>query len=137
MVTALDVWNIFSSVTFTSKHLQSLNTTNKTQQPLLHDALVVCLIALPVSFKEKLKNQVKNEGDAVTLSCELSKTVDDVKWKKGSEILTAGEKYAMKQQGTLLELKMKDLKAEDSGEYSCVCGDQKTFASVMVNGMDS
>lgn len=93
--------------------------------------------ALPVNFKEKLKNQDKQEGETVTLCCELSKPVANVQWKKGSEILKAGEKYEMKQKGASVKLQINDLKVEDSGEYSCVWGDQKTFASVKVTGMDS
>lgn len=58
-------------------------------------------------------------------------------WKKGSELLTAGEKYEMKQKDASVTLRINDLKVEDSGEYSCVCGDQKTFSNVKVTGMDS
>ncbi len=72
----------------------------------------------------------------MTLRCKLSKPVE-VQWKKGSEILKAGEKYEMKQKETSYELQIKNLKVEDSGEYSCMCGDQKTSAAVKVNGMDS
>ena len=60
----------------------------------------------------------------------------NIQWKKGSEILKAGEKYEMKQNETLCELQIKNLKTEDNGEYSCLCGDQKTSATVKVNGMD-
>lgn len=94
-------------------------------------------VALPATFKDKLKNQDKKEGETVTLCCELSKHATDVQWKKGSEILKAGEKYQMKQKDTSVELQVRDLKVEDSGEYFCVCGDQKTSATVKVNGMDS
>ncbi|XP_067462237.1 obscurin isoform X40 [Thunnus thynnus] len=91
--------------------------------------------ALPASFVEKLKNQDKKEGETVTLCCELSKSAADVQWKKGSEILIAGEKYEMKQKETSCELQIKSLKVEDSGEYFCVCGDQKTSATVKVNAL--
>lgn len=108
------------------------------QHPVLYNRIILAFIlALPASFKEKLKNQEKKEGESVTLSCNLSKPATDFQWKKGSEILKAGEKYEMKQKDTCLEIVIKDLKVEDSGEYSCVCGDQKTSASVKVNGMDS
>ncbi|XP_039998756.1 obscurin isoform X7 [Xiphias gladius] len=93
----------------------------------------VTVKALPANFKEKLKNQDKKEGETVTLCCELSKPAADIKWKKGSEILKAGERYEMKQRHTSLELQIKDLKVEDSGMYSCVCGDQKTSATLKVN----
>ncbi|XP_067109219.1 obscurin [Osmerus mordax] len=91
--------------------------------------------ALPPSFKQKLKNQEATEGQNVTLSCELSKPGVKVQWKKGSENLQAGDKYEMKQRDSSLELKVKTLKVEDSGEYCCECGDQKTTATVKVNAL--
>lgn len=107
------------------------------QHPVLYNQITVpFILALPASFKDKLKNQDKKEGERVTLSCSLSKPATDFQWKKGSEILKAGEKYEMKQKDICLELLIKDLKVEDGGEYSCVCGDQKTSATVKVNGMD-
>ncbi|XP_053185436.1 obscurin [Scomber japonicus] len=95
----------------------------------------VTVKVLPATFKGKLNNQDKKEGETVTLSCELSKPAADVQWKKGSEILKAGEKYEIKQRETSCELQIKSLKVEDSGEYSCVCGDQKTSATVKVNAL--
>ncbi|XP_034744151.1 obscurin isoform X5 [Etheostoma cragini] len=95
----------------------------------------VTVNALPASFKEKLKNQEKKQGETVTLCCKLSKPVDCVQWKKGSEILKAGEKYEMNLQETSCELQIKNLEVEDSGEYSCMCVDQKTSATVKVNAL--
>lgn len=94
------------------------------------------ILALPVNFEEELKNQEKTKGETARLCCKLSKPVA-VQWKKGSEYLTPGEKYEMKQRETLCELFVKDLKVEDSGEYSCVCREQKTLATVKVSGMES
>ncbi|XP_068593691.1 obscurin isoform X3 [Cebidichthys violaceus] len=95
----------------------------------------VTVNALPASFKEKLKNQEKKEGESVTLRCKLSKPADGVQWKKGSEILKAGKKYEIKLRETSCELQIKNLEVEDSGEYSCMCGDQKTSATVKVNAL--
>lgn len=108
------------------------------QHPVLHNQVILhVIIALPASFKEKLKNQEKQQGETVTLCCKLSKPATDVQWKKGSEIVKAGEKYEVKQEDTSCELQIKNLKVEDSGDYSCMCGDQKTSATVKVTGMDS
>lgn len=108
------------------------------QQPVsCNQVNVHFILALPASFKEKLKNQEKKQGETVTLCCKLSKPADGVQWKKGSEILKAGEKYGMKMEETSCELQIKNLEVEDSGEYSCMCGDQKTSATVKVIGMDS
>lgn len=81
-------------------------------------------------------NQEKSKGETARLCCKLSKAVA-VQWKKGSDDLTHGGKYEMKQRDTLCELLVKDLKVEDSGEYSCVCREQKTTATVKVSGMES
>lgn len=42
----------------------------------------------------------------------------------------------MAQKETLCELMIKDLDVDDSGDYTCVCGQMKTSASVKVNGTD-
>ncbi|XP_051809579.1 obscurin [Acanthochromis polyacanthus] len=95
----------------------------------------VTVKALPASFNEKLKNQEKMEGETVMLRCELSKPGANIQWKKGSEVLKPGEKYDMKQKETICELQILHLKVEDNGEYSCVCGDQKTSATLKVNAL--
>lgn len=111
---------------------------NRTQPPVLYNqAIVHFVLALPATFQEMLKNQEKKEGETATLCCKLSKPVDGVQWKKGSEVLRAGKKYEMKLEEIRCELQIKNLEVEDNGEYSCVCGDQKTSATLKVNGMDS
>ena len=90
--------------------------------------------ALPVTFKQKLESQEAEEGSSVTLHCELSKPGLPVEWKKGTQALKSGEKYQMKQQDSANKLLISAVVPEDSGEYSCVCGEQKTSASVKING---
>uniref|UniRef100_A0A3P9LZ12 Ig-like domain-containing protein n=1 Tax=Oryzias latipes TaxID=8090 RepID=A0A3P9LZ12_ORYLA len=76
-----------------------------------------------------LKSQDAEEGASITLSCELSKPGLPVEWKKGTQVLRSGEKYQMKQNASVNELLINKVVPEDSGEYSCVCGDQKTTLS--------
>lgn len=40
----------------------------------------------------------------------------------------------MRQDNTLAELEICDLELKDAGDYTCVCGDQHTTASLTVNG---
>lgn len=85
-------------------------------------------------FKRELRNQDFQEGESVTLHCELSKPNVPVVWKKGTQSIHSGGKYVIKQNGSTVELKITDLKLEDAGDYACDCGDSVTTASVKVNG---
>lgn len=40
----------------------------------------------------------------------------------------------MRQDNVLAELEICDLELQDAGDYTCVCGDQHTVASLTVNG---
>ncbi len=62
------------------------------------------------------------EGETVTLTCEISKPGLAVLWKKGTVLLKPGNKYEMKQDGCVLQLQIRDLKSEDSGSYKCCTG---------------
>ncbi|KAM9427866.1 obscurin isoform 7-T7 [Salvelinus alpinus] len=95
----------------------------------------VTVKALPASFIQKLKNQQAKEGESVTLCSVLSKPGAKVQWKKGTEHLKAGDKYELKQKDASCELQIKHLNVEDSGDYSCECGDQKTTATINVNAL--
>ena len=92
--------------------------------------------ALPAVFKEELKNEEVTEGVSVCLHCELSKAAP-VQWKIGSKVLEASDKYQMSQPGTTAELVIRDLDITDAGDYTCVCGDQKTTATLTVHGKKS
>lgn len=91
---------------------------------------------VPARFKGQMKNQQVTEGGKVLLSCELSKPGCQVQWKKGTESLKHGGRYQIMQRDTMCELQISDLVPEDSGEYSCDCGNEKTTAKVVVCGMD-
>ncbi|XP_051233531.1 obscurin isoform X13 [Dicentrarchus labrax] len=89
----------------------------------------------PIKFLQELKNIQVQEGNGVTLCCELSKPGTPVQWKKGDDVLTSGEKYQMKQNGSTLELLIRKSQPEDSGTYSCVCDDIKTTATIIITAI--
>ncbi|XP_061594308.1 obscurin [Cololabis saira] len=89
----------------------------------------------PIKFIQELKNIQIQEGNGVTLSCELSKSGVPVLWKKGNSVLTSGEKYQMKQSGSILELLIRKSLPDDSGTYSCVCDDIQTTATVIITAI--
>ncbi|XP_019399214.1 PREDICTED: obscurin [Crocodylus porosus] len=95
----------------------------------------VTVHALPAFFKEGLKNREATEGATATLHCELSKAAVPVEWKKGHKTLKPSDKYRLRQEGATAELTIRDLHVEDTGDYTCVCGDQKTSAVLTVHAL--
>ncbi|PWA25396.1 hypothetical protein CCH79_00005404 [Gambusia affinis] len=91
--------------------------------------------AQPVTFKQKLESREAEEGASVTLLCELSKPGVSVEWKKGTQVLKSGEKYQMKQKASVNELIINKVVQEDSGDYHCVCGDQRTTANLKIKAV--
>ncbi|XP_075865693.1 obscurin [Microcebus murinus] len=90
--------------------------------------------ALPARFIEDLRNQEATEGATATLQCELSKAAP-VEWRKGPETLRAGDRYSLRQDGTTCELQIRGLATADAGEYSCVCGQERTSATLTVRAL--
>ncbi|XP_053913945.1 obscurin isoform X12 [Cuculus canorus] len=96
---------------------------------------VLTVHALPAFFKEGLKNREATDGATATLRCELSKVGVPVAWKKGDKTLKPSDKYRMRQEDTTAELLIRDLEVDDTGEYTCVCGEQKTSAVLTVHAL--
>lgn len=93
----------------------------------------------PVEFTSPLEDtKVPEESPKVVLECEVSKDkpeVTEVTWKKDKDTLSPDdEKYVIKKDGRRLSLTIKDVKPEDSGEYTCAVGDKETTAKVTVEG---
>ncbi|XP_032190988.1 obscurin isoform X25 [Mustela erminea] len=93
---------------------------------------IVRVHARPARFREGLKDLEVLEGGAATLRCKLSSVVAPVEWRRGEEVLRPGPKYSLHQEGTVLELVVRDLRPQDSGPYSCCFGDQRTMATLTV-----
>lgn len=93
--------------------------------------------AVPVTFKQKMKNVQIEEGNVAIFRCELSKAGQNVEWMKGGdEVIRGGEKYQIRQRDTLLELRISDVKPDDSDIYTCICGNIETTATLTVNGRE-
>ena len=89
--------------------------------------------ALPAKFLKGLRKEEATEGTTAKLRCELSKPAP-VEWRKGPETLRAKDRVRVRQDGAVCELEIRELTAEDAGEYSCVCGQEKTSATLAVRG---
>lgn len=93
--------------------------------------------AVPASFKVSLKSQDAEEGNSVSLRCELSKKGVHVQWKRDAQPLSEEMfpgKYQMKVEGKTAQLTIHSVQPEDAGRYSCIAGDEKTTAEVRVKG---
>jgi hypothetical protein len=97
--------------------------------------IFVTSAALPTKFTESLRNEEATEGATVLLHCQLSKEAP-VEWKKGTKILRDGDRYSLRQDGAVCELQICGLAMEDAGEYSCVCGQERTSATLTIKGKD-
>ena len=91
--------------------------------------------ALPAKFTKDLRKEAAMEGSTAKLRCELSKAAP-VEWRKGPETLRAGDRVSLRQEGAVCELEIRELTVEDAGEYSCVCGQETTSATLTIKGKD-
>uniref|UniRef100_A0A8C6FW78 Obscurin n=1 Tax=Moschus moschiferus TaxID=68415 RepID=A0A8C6FW78_MOSMO len=96
---------------------------------------ILAVRALPAKFMKGLKKEEATEGATATLRCELSKAAP-VEWRKGPETLRAGGRVNLRQEGAVCELEIRELTVEDAGEYSCLCGQERTSATLTVRGKD-
>lgn len=85
-------------------------------------------------FREPLQSLQAEEGTSVTLRCELSQPNATVVWSKGGLELQADGRREPRQRGPTVELVLRDLRREDSGEYTCACGPQATSATLTITG---
>uniref|UniRef100_A0A3B3INP9 Ig-like domain-containing protein n=1 Tax=Oryzias latipes TaxID=8090 RepID=A0A3B3INP9_ORYLA len=81
-----------------------------------------------------LVSQEATEGNSVVLHCELNKHAPSVEWRREGETLKNGDKYQIRKKDLQAEMKITDLTMEDTGDYSCVCGEERTTARIEVNG---
>lgn len=91
--------------------------------------------ALPVIFTKELESQTADEGDSVTLCCELSKPGVPLEWRKGELGLCPCAKYEIRQTERLNTLVIRDVDVEDAGCYTCDTGDHQSTAQLAVKGM--
>lgn len=59
-----------------------------------------------------------------------------MEWRKGPETLRAGDRVILRQDGAVCELEIRGLAVADAGEYSCVCGQERTSATLTIRGND-
>ncbi|RVE61721.1 hypothetical protein OJAV_G00176100 [Oryzias javanicus] len=90
----------------------------------------------PLEIAEPISNVNAKEKSSATLACKFSATPKEVKWFKGQELLTASDKYSMKQKAVTAQLTIQRLTEEDSGEYRCQSGPAETKGALTVEARD-
>lgn len=70
----------------------------------------------------------------MTLHGELTKPPVAIEWRRGDEVLQSSHKYDMRQDGAMVELLIRNLELEDTGEYTCMCGEEHSRAVLLVHG---
>lgn len=105
----------------------------KVQSMILMNSVYITSLALPTLFKKELANMEATESGTAVLQCELTKPTP-VEWKKGREVLKPSDKHKMRLKDTIAELTIHNLEEQDAGDYTCVCGEKTTTASLTVHG---
>ena len=70
------------------------------------------------------------EGDTLTLTCKVSESASEIKWKKNGDLVTskAGSKEGDKKDTLVIT----NVDTDDSGYYSCEAHNQAGFSSSSV-----
>lgn len=70
----------------------------------------------------------------MVLRCELDKPAPSVEWTRRGVVLRNGDKYQMRKKDLMVEMKIADISLDDTGDYTCICGEERTTASLLVSG---
>ena len=68
------------------------------------------------------------EGDTLTLTCKVSESASEIKWKKNGHGLVTS-KTGSKEGNKMDTLVIKNVDTDDSGYYSCEAHNQAGFSS--------
>ncbi len=88
-----------------------------------------------MTFTSPLKDITTSEGETVTLECELSKAGQPVEWlRNGKKIPKSDKNVTISAEGPKHSLTLKDVKVDDSAEFTAKVGDVSTAAKLTVQG---
>ena len=85
-------------------------------------------------FTTKLQNYTAVEKDDVSLVCELSKSVAEVKWFKDGKEIIPSKTISIRADGKKRILTVKKASKANIGAYTCDCGSDKTTANLNIEG---
>lgn len=74
------------------------------------------------------------EKQTATLKCELTKENATVKWLKNGKEIAPNDHFEIITDGFQQKLIIHDTTLDDKAEYTCVCGDVSTKATLTIEG---
>lgn len=87
------------------------------------------------SVSKGLQNVSAHPGEDAVFICEVTQVSSTVKWAKESKSIKKSQKYDLSQDGKVMKLTIRNVSAQDSGEYSCeVVGGATTKAKLEIKG---
>lgn len=87
-------------------------------------------------LSKELQNVSAVQGEDAVFTCELTQSNSTVKWAKESKAIKKSQKYDICQEEKILKLTVRNVSAQDSGEYSCeVVGGATTKAKLEIRGI--
>lgn len=92
----------------------------------------VTVIELPPKILYDLEHLTIAQGEKATFEVELTKGDALVRWFKNGEEIQFSDHVQLRIDGKKQKLKIYDALLEDSGEYSCIVGDQVSTGSLKV-----
>lgn len=92
----------------------------------------VTVIELPPKILYDLEHLTIAQGEKATFEVELTKGDALVRWFKSGEEIQFSDHVQLRIDGKKQKLKIYDAVLEDSGEYSCIVGDQVSTGSLTV-----
>lgn len=87
-----------------------------------------------MKFLRGLSDVRARQGERVVLWCELCKARGDVVWRKDGRVLAPGPRRRVMAEGRERSLVLSRVEPEDAGEYCCESNDDRTLATLTVQG---
>lgn len=87
------------------------------------------------SVSKGLQSVAAVQGEEAVFTCEVAQASSSVKWAKEGKAIRKSQKYDISQEDKVMKLKIRNVSAQDSGEYSCeVVGGATTKAQLEIKG---
>ncbi|KAG8443503.1 hypothetical protein GDO86_012051 [Hymenochirus boettgeri] len=91
---------------------------------------------IPVQVTQRIEDKTANERQTVILTCEFKPPPKSVEWFRGKTRIDLSERFKIKLERNLAELKILQLTPEDSGTYTCKAGGVETSGTLTVHARD-